>query len=262
MSCPEYENFAEFYDYVLPYATRTDVGFYVDLAREAHGPLLEVGCGTGRVLLPSARAGVEAVGLDVSRRMLDVLERSLSHEPPDVRERVRVVEADMRSFELRQRFSLITMPFRAFQHALTPEDQRATLRCVRRHLAEGGRFVLDLFNPSIPFLGDPTWGRLPITEPEFTMPDGRRVTRSYRVVERDFLNQVQLVEFIIDVVHPNGATQHETAQFQIRYLFRYEAEYLLECEGFDIEALYADYDRSLYGSKYPGELVFVARARG
>jgi len=261
MSCPEYDTFAEFYDHVLPYATRTDVGFYVDLARESGGPVLEVGCGTGRVLLPCARAGVAAVGLDVSRRMLDVLEQSIGRESDDVRRRVQVVEGDMRRFDLGRRFPLVTMPFRAFQHALTPEDQRATLRCVKRHLAEGGRLVLDLFNPSIPFLGDPSWGRLPIVEPQFAMPDGRRVTRSYRVLERDYLNQIQHVEFIIDVIHPDGATQHETAAFEVRYLFRYEAEYLLECEGFVIDALYADYDRSPYGSKYPGELVFVARAR-
>ena len=161
--------------------------------------------------------------------------------------RVRVVEGDMRDFDLGEQFALITMPFRSFQHALTQDDQQATLRCVRRHLADGGRFVLDLFNPSIPFLGDAAWGRLPISEPEFQMPDGRRVTRSYRVLERDYINQIQHVEFVIDLVHPDGRTEHRAEAFQVRYLFRFEAQYLLEREGFEVEALYCDYDRTPYG---------------
>jgi SAM-dependent methyltransferase len=259
MPCPEYEAFAEFYDYVVPYRSRPDVAFFVDLARACGGTVLEVGCGTGRILLPCARAGPSVVGLDLSAPMLTVLGQNLVREPREVRERVRVVHGDMRAFDLGERFALITMPFRSFQHALTPEDQQATLRCVRRHLADDGRFVLDLFNPSIPFLGDAAWGRLPISEPEFEMPDGRKVTRSYRVTARDFINQRQRVEFVLDVVHPDGRTEHRAEEFEIRYLFRFEAQYLLEREGFEVEALYSDYARTPYGTEYPGELVFVAR---
>jgi SAM-dependent methyltransferase len=259
MSCPEYECFAEFYDHVVPYRSRPDVEFYVAHARAAGGRVLEVGCGTGRILLPMARAGAEVVGIDVSRPMLDVLDDNLAREPDTVRARVHIVEDDMRSFDLHERFPLVVLPFRSFQHMLTPEDQRRALRCLHAHLADEGRLVLDLFNPSIPFLGDPAWGKYPIPEPEFAMPDGRRVTRSYRVLERDYFNQIQHVEFIVDVVHADGRTEHRAERFQIRYLFRYEAQYLLECEGFRVEALYGDYDRTPYGEKYPGELLFVAR---
>jgi SAM-dependent methyltransferase len=261
MHCAEYECFAEFYDYVVPYRSRPDVSFYVEMARAGNGPVLEVGCGTGRILLPCARAGANVVGLDLSAPMLQVLRGSLARETADVQARVRVVEGDMRAFDLGERFGLITMPFRSFQHALTQEDQVATLRCVRRHLAEGARFVLDLFNPSIPFLGDPAWAHLPISEPQFEMPDGRKVTRSYRVVNRDFINQRQDVEFLMDVVAPDGTAEHRAEVFTIRYLFRFEAQYLLEREGFEIEALYCDYERTPYGKQYPGDLVFVARAK-
>jgi SAM-dependent methyltransferase len=260
MSCPEYECFAEFYDHVVPYRSRPDVEFFVSLAREAGGPVLEVGCGTGRVLLPCARAGVPVVGLDVAPSMLDVLRQSLAREPDEVRARVRVVEGDMRSFDLGERFALVMLPFRSFQHMLTQDDQRAALRRLRAHLAPGGRLVLDLFNPNLAVLGDERWGIRPIPEPEFTMPDGRRVVRSYRVLRRDFWNQVQHVEFIIDVTHPDGREEHRAEAFAIRYLFRYEAEYLLLSEGFTIEALYGDYDRAPYGTRYPGDLIFVARA--
>ncbi len=257
MSCPEYGCFAEFYDHVVPYRSRPDLDFYVAIAREADGPVLEVGCGTGRVLLPCARAGAEMVGLDLSPDMLAVLRRGLAGEPADVQARVRVVEGDMRTFDLGEAFPVAVLPFRSFQHMLTPEDQRAALRRIRAHLRPGGRIVLDLFNPSIPMLGDAAWAKYPVPEPEFTMPDGRRVTRSFRVLRRDYVHQVQHVEFIVDVVHPDGRTEHRTEAFAVRYLFRYEAEYLLECEGFRVEAVYGGYDRSPFGTTYPGELVVL-----
>lgn len=261
MNNPEYDRFAEFYDHVPAYRHRRDVAFYVDLAREAGGPVLEAGCGTGRVLLPCARAGATMVGVDVSRPMLDVLRRWLREEPPEVQARVRLVEGDMRALDLGERFPLVTLPFRAFQHLLTPADQRAALRCLRRHLAHGGHLVLDLFNPSIPLLGDVAWARVPVADPPFTMPDGRRVTRAFRVVGRDFVNQVLHVELIVDVAHADGRTDRLVEPFAIRYLFRYEAEYLLECEGFSVEAVYGDHARSPFGSDDPGEIVIVARRR-
>jgi hypothetical protein len=91
------------------------------------------------------------------------------------------------------------------------------------------------------------------------MPDGRRVVRSYRIAGRDYFAQVQDVEFTIDVTHPDGRRETNREQFALRYLFRYEVEHLLERCGFNVEAIYADYDRSPYGSKYPGELIAIAR---
>ena len=178
MPCAEYDRFAEFYDHVTLYRDRPDVGFFVEMARQVNGPVLEVGCGTGRVLLPCARAGATMVGLDLSPRMLDVARRGLDDEPPDVRDRVTLVEGDMRVFDLGQAFELITLPFRGFQHLMTAEDQRLALHRFRAHLAPGGRLVIDVFNPSIPFLGDERFSIHPMREPEFTMPDGRRVVRS------------------------------------------------------------------------------------
>lgn len=259
MSCPEYESFAEYYDYVLPYRTRDDVGFYVELAREANGPVLELACGTGRVLIPTARAGVETVGIDIAPAMLDVCRRKLADEPEAVRARVTVRDGDMRRFHLGRQFALVTIPFRGFQHLLTVDDQLAALQAVHRHVSTGGRFVLDLFNPSVPLLGDARWLVHPMVEPPFLMPDGRRVVRSYRILGRDFLNQTQHIEFVHDVRWPDGREERRAESFHLRYLFRFEAEHLLVRSGFAIEALYSGYDRSAYGSQYPGELIFVTR---
>lgn len=261
MTCPEYDRFAEFYDHIVPYVVRADVDFFVDLARQAVGPVLEVGCGTGRVLIPTAKAGVGMVGVDLSAGMLDVCRQKLAAEAVDVQARVELHLDDMRTFDLGRQFPLVTLPFRGFQHLLTVEDQRAALQRLRTHVRDGGLMVLDVFNPSLPLLGDERWLVQPLVEPEFTMPDGRKVVRSFRIVERDYINQVQHLEMSYSITTPGGTTERRADRFALRYLFRFEAEHLLEREGFRVEAVYSDYDRSPYGAKYPGELIFVASKR-
>lgn len=254
----EYDVVAEFYDYVEPYRTRRDVGFYVDEARAAAGPVLEVGCGTGRILLPTAQAGVTITGLDLSAVMLNVCRTKLAAMPEDVQSRVTLVQGTMRDFDLGTTFSLITAPFRGFQHLLTIADQIECLHTLRRHLQPDGRLILDLFNPSLPALTDPARTEESGDEPEFTMPDGRRVLRRFRITERDYLAQVNHVELIYYVTHPDGRTERLVDAFPMRYLFRYEAEHLLERCGLYLHAVYGDYDKSAFGTQYPGELILVA----
>jgi len=259
----EYASAAEFYDFVVPYRERQDVSFFVEMAREAAGPVLEIGCGTGRVLIPTARAGVEIVGMDSSSKMLAVCREKLELEPEEVQSRVRFAKGDMRRFDLNKRFHLVTIPFRPFQHLLSAEDQMGCLACIHRHLFDQGKLVLDVFNPSLPHLaGKEEVTELMKEEPEFTMPDGRRVQRRHRIVSRDWFSQVADVELTYEVSHPDGREERLVHRLRIRYLFRFEAEHLLSRCGFQLEALYADYDKSPYGSKYPGELIFVARTVG
>src|SRR5687767_15241009 len=94
----DYADVAELYDYVVPYATRGDVDFFVEESRAAKGPTLEVGCGTGRVLIPTARAGITIVGLDTSAAMLARCQAKLAEEPAAVRGRVDLHEGEMRDF--------------------------------------------------------------------------------------------------------------------------------------------------------------------
>ncbi|MFQ5593985.1 MAG: class I SAM-dependent methyltransferase, partial [Anaerolineae bacterium] len=255
----EYGFVAEFYDHISPYRDRQDIDFFVGMAQRSGGPVLEIGCGTGRVLIPTARAGIDIAGLDLSESMLSVCREKLSREPEEVQLRVQLVKADMRQFDLGREFALATIPFRPFQHLITVEDQLACLKSVCRHLVAGGRLILDLFNPSLSFLVDEQRLEEAGDEPEFTMPDGRRVVRRHRIASRDLFNQVQEAELIYYVTHPDGREERLVHDFPMRYLFRFEAEHLLARAGFQVEELYADYDRSPYGSKYPGELIFMAR---
>ena len=270
--CQDYQFTAEFYDHVTPYKERTDVAFFVQAAQECGGPVLEVGCGTGRVLTPIARAGIAITGLDLAESMLAVCRERLAAESPEVQARVRLVQADMRDFDLTSQgathfqsalhlppYNLITLPFRPFQHLITVEDQLACLATLHRHLAPDGKLILDLFNPSLNFLTSDTVGQEQGAEPEFSLPDGRRVTRRSKIVARDYHNQVNHVELIYYVTYPDGREERLVHAFPMRYLFRFEAEHLLARAGFEIEHLYAGYDLSPYGSTYPGELIFVAR---
>ncbi len=165
----------------------------------------------------------------------------------------------MRAFELSGRFRLVTMPFRPFQHLTTVEDQLACLGCIRRHLAKDGLVIVDVFNPKLEALVADNLGVEMTPEPEFTMPDGRKVIRKHKIVSRDWVKQVQQIELIYYVTHPDGRQERLVQAFPMRYFFRYEMEHLLARAGFVVKDLYSDYDKSPYGARYPGELIFVAR---
>jgi SAM-dependent methyltransferase len=256
-----HEFVAEFYDFVHPYRDRVDVDFYVELGEKCGGPVLEIGSGTGRILAPMAKAGVEIVGVDLSPSMLAVCVERMAREPDPVRSRVRLTLGDMRTLNLGRLFSMIILPFRVFQHLLTVEDQLACLQAMRGHLIEGGLLVLDLFNPSLEALTDRSRRKEHSSEPPFDMPDGRRVVRSQRIEDVDYFRQIMDAELIYDVTHTDQRTEKLIHQFSLKWIYRYEAEHLLARSGFEVESIYSDYKRGAYGDRYPGELIFLARKR-
>lgn len=258
----EYGFTAAFYDHIAPYRERSDIEFYVEAAKRSGGPVLEVGCGTGRVLVPTIEAGVRVTGVDSSEEMLAACRARLGGLPATVRANARLVQADMRDFELGEEFPLVTLPFRPFQHLLSVDDQLACLERVGRHLGPDGRLVLDVFNPSLPSLVADNIGEEIRDEPEFTTPDGARVVRTYRTVSRDLFKQIIEIELIYHVTHPDGRSERLVDAFPLRYFFRFELEHLLVRAGFRVEQLYGGFGREPYGSTaYPGELIAVARRR-
>jgi SAM-dependent methyltransferase len=138
--------------YTKTYANRRhDVEYYVRAARKSRGPVLEYGVGNGRVALGIARAGVEVFGVDLSKLMLDDLERQLATAPPKLRERVRVQHGDMRELRLKQRFPLVIAPFNTVLHLYEREDFESFFARVREHLTPEGTFLFDF---SVPQPGD------------------------------------------------------------------------------------------------------------
>src|SRR6267143_4856125 len=143
-----YALMARFYDADYEADGRVeDVAFYSSLARETGASVLEMGCGSGRNLLPIARAGIAIHGIDSSPAMLRALRDRLSAEPEEVRQRVGLTQGDIRSAQLGSRYGLVTAPFRVAQHLLGPDDRRAWLQNVARHLEPSGVFCFDVLRP-------------------------------------------------------------------------------------------------------------------
>lgn len=248
---------AELYDHTPLYAAREDIGLYVDCARQANSPVLELGCGTGRILIPTAAAGCEVVGLDTSANMLAVCRTKLKRQPTAVQKRVRLVEGSMTDFMLEESFALVTAPFRVFQHLLRAEEQLECLRAVHRHLAPGGRFVFDVFHPNPRYLHDPEYLEEREEFGEVTLPDGRSFRRTWRIAAYRRAEQINEIEFIYYLTHADATKERIVEPFPLRYFFRFELEHLLARAGFRVAALYGDLDRSPLRDDSP-EMIFVA----
>ncbi|HMD30950.1 MAG TPA: class I SAM-dependent methyltransferase, partial [Candidatus Acidoferrales bacterium] len=210
---------AEFYDATLVYQERKDVEFYVAEARAAGGAVLELGCGTGRVLLPTARAGISITGLDASANMLARCRAKLAEEPEAVRGRTELVRGDLADFDLGRQFPLITIPFRPFQHLLTVEQQLGCLRAARRHLAPGGRLIFDVFHVDPASVYDPAWLEEKEDAPPTRLPDGRIVRRTVRIAGFHRTAQINDVEFCWHVIDPGGRREEIRWRTALRYYY-------------------------------------------
>ena len=241
---------ARYYDaaYAVLPTLGPDIEFYRELARESGGPVLEIGCGTGRVLGRIAADGLDCCGLDASAQMLERCRGKL----PDS---VRLVQADMRDFDLGDaRFALIFSAFRAFQHLVTVEDQLRCLARVRAQLASGGRFAFDVFNPRLERL-------LLEEEPEAEdlrfEHDGEQIVRYARAV-RDRPRQKMRVGFRYERHAGGRVIGNERTEFSMRWFHRYELEHLMARAGFDDVVLYGHFDRTPVARDCPSFIV-VAR---
>jgi SAM-dependent methyltransferase len=230
-----------------------DVEFYLSLAREAQEaghPVLELACGTGRISVPIAQAGVQLVGLDRSPAML-----ARAREKAAGLSNARWVEGDMRDFDLPERFGLICIPFRSFQHLLSVEDQLSCLRSVRRHLLPEGRFAITVFNPDIIRIANALTtnrgnAQLIVHKPERADWESARYDQAMQELECSFIDE-QLDE--------GGVVRSRVYRgLKLRYFYRFEMEQLLARAGFAVEALYGDHFRAPFSGTSP-EMVWLAR---
>jgi SAM-dependent methyltransferase len=258
MSSALYDSFiADYYDESPIVKGRLqDVMFYCNAAREYGDPILELGCGTGRITMELAEAGKRITGLDLSERMLERAVKKRARLLVEARERVHLVQGDMTRFDLGEKFRLIIIPFRPFQHLLDVQQQIDCLGCVRKHLAPGGKLVLDVFQTDAERIHDPIHMREALVT-EYKTADGRQVKISERVAAFHRAEQINDVEMIYTVVHPNGRKERLVFAWPLRYFFRYEVEHLLARCGFKTKALYGNFDRTPIGDDSP-EMIFVA----
>jgi SAM-dependent methyltransferase len=273
----DYRSLAAYYDLVYARLGPDDVPFYLDWAARQAGAaggasMLELGCGTGRVTLPLAGAGHSVTALDISPAMLDILRGKLAQEPADVRGRVQVVEADMAEFDFqtaagRRRhgsslFDLVLAPFRAFQHLMETGQQRAMLTRVREHLAPGGLYIHNQFEPNYPLIVENMRrGAAWQVDCTIDLPDGGVVQRSH-IPTYDLGRQRLDAQFRLDEYGPDMVLHRSALErIAMRMTHRQELLYLLELCGLAVRASFSGYHGEPLGSDLArGDIVLVCEA--
>ncbi len=255
MSDDPYARLADLYD--LAYGDFTgDLAMYENFARRCHGPVLELGVGTGRVALALARAKVSVVGIDSSEAMLA---RARVKAGRALARRLRLVLADMRDFDLDREFELAICPASGFHHLLTTDDQLRCLGCVRRHLAPGSLFVVHL--RSLTAIG---WDEGPHAELEWVRTDpetGDTVSKTVSL-RNDGAAQLHHATHIYDRADPSGVPkERRVLEFDLRIIGRYEAELLVEKAGLELTHVYGDYDLGPYTHDSEHMIVVARRSR-
>ncbi len=244
-----YGKIADMYDgdYELHRTPSGDVDFYVEEARKSAGPVLELGCGTGRVLVPTAEAGVDITGLDLSDTMLS--------KAREKRDGLTLHQGDMRDFDLGRRFRLITIPFRGLSHIDSADDHLRVFANVRKHLEDDGRFIFDVFQPSYKHLAENDKDAL-----SFERVDGDTKIRRYFSTQKHPSIQMMDCEFRWEIEDASGAIEEFREAFTMRWFFRYELEHALARSGFFVETIWGNFDRSPLADDSK-ELIFVSETR-
>jgi SAM-dependent methyltransferase len=251
---------ARYYDAAYAAIELVDASFYLALAQEIGGPVLEIGCGTGRVLLPIARAGVEIHGLDQSPAMLEVLNQKLEREPEEVRRRVTLHSGDMRTARLNRTFSLVIIPFRPLQHMHTIEDQIAALRTAAVHFNDEGRFVFDVFFPKF----DPPRSAIGEERLEMEWPvDGRPGTIIRRFFRNESIDKVQQNfrgTFIYRTFEGDRLIREETAPLLMTWYTYPQLRALFLLAGLEVVEEYGSFAKAPLDNAAT-EMIFVLRRR-
>jgi SAM-dependent methyltransferase len=236
-----------------------DLPLYLELAAEG-GRVLEVACGTGRVLVPLARAGQRVVGVDASPHMLALAREKLAATGPEVAARAELVQGDMRSFDLGRSFDLAVIAVKSFGYLLDRRDQLRALATVAAHLRPGGLLALDLLNPTLGWLGAPP-GSVRQDLVHADADQGITVARTETMVSTDLAAQVRVIRSAYEVVAADGSLTKRFVEWPLRFTYRFEAEHLLERAGFAIEGVYGDYRRQPYTADAPTLLLLARRVR-
>jgi SAM-dependent methyltransferase len=230
-----------YYDY--EYRSRTaDVRWYVERYLEVEAPVLELGVGTGRIALRAVREGATVTGVDLSPTMLAQATARRESLPRGKRERLELLEGDMRSVALGRRFGLVSCPFNAFQHLYTRDDVERCLAVVRDHLEPGGVFAFDVLMPDLEYLNRPafkTFAGVRFKHPTY----GCHFTYAEQTAF-DVVSQLNQMRFVYERTDPSEAGPPSYAvELTHRYFFPRELESLLHYNGFRVLCTFGDFEQ-------------------
>ncbi len=231
-----------------------DIPLFVELARQYGSPVLEVGCGTGRVAIALAKEGIRVVGVDLSNHMLEIARDKIDHEAAEVRDRIELLREDMRDFDLGRQFSGVFVPQAAVFHLDGREALRTSFRNFYRHTKAGGVTLVDVVSPDR--MKNQEVGREHIAG-ERIDPDTRSRHKEVYEVQIDCERQVVRCRHSLVVGEGDDEQRTEWEQ-EYRWLEEPEAVALLRDIGYQEVTTFGDYDRSPFGGDSP-RLILLAR---
>lgn len=224
------------YDALLPVGAH--LPYYVELAQQASGNVLELACGTGQLTVPVASAGLPIVGLDLSPPMLNTARERAAAAGVSVEYSL----GDMRNFDLGRQFGLIFIARNSLLHLHSTEDILATFAMIRRHLAPGGIFAFDVFNPNVRLLARPANQRFSVFQVE---------TESFGTLSVEETNEydsaTQVSRGYWHVSTP-GKPDAWVLSLVLRSIFPQELPLLLAAGGFHLKSRMGDLDQTSFGS--------------
>ena len=242
-----YDEIAYYYD--LTHADLTaDIPFILNLAHGSQGRILELGCGTGRLVLPLARAGYRVTGVDNAKAMLARARQHLAAEVEEVKERVTLIESDMAAVDLTTKaYSLAIIPYNTFMH-LDSVQALTVLKQVRNCLTQNGRLFIDLINPFL-VANTPDDQTLSL-ENHLVDPTSGDTILHLAANKLHSSDQILHVTWIYDRTPIGGGSVHRTvvkAAYHYRYL--HQMEILLQESGFRPESIWGNYDQNTYNEE-------------
>lgn len=258
----DFDGWAEYYD-LIHKGLEGEAEFYVGQAVRLGGKVLELGCGTGRIAIPMAMSGVDVTGLDNSKAMLELCRTKLAALGP-VRGTLKLVHADMATFDLGVQFRFIAMAYRTFMHLLTADDQRRCLNVVHRHLNSDGVFILNTWAPRPAVLASAVTGPAPgrmRTVGRYVFPGTSDVVVHRQSARCDEFRQLLIEEHKLQEFDSKKSLLREVKLPLVRaWTTPREMDNLVRLCGFDVEAVFGDFDCAPFAEQ-SDEMIWVLRKK-
>ncbi len=245
-----WDRFARLYDWEHDQYL-VDVDVHISFARRFGGPVLELACGTGRLLAPLVGAGFDVTGVDSSVEMLDRARRRLAEQHLEAT----LVQQRLESLHVDGRFRTIIIGLDSFGLLVRRDEQLAALQAARAHASHDGRLVLDVANGNLRGSGEPgeeLIHDLTMPDPETGRPITKFVLRRPRPSE-----QIDELMFFYDEQDERAFLRRSMVELKLRWFTRFELELLLPTAGWHVDEVYGNYDLDEFGPN-SDRLIIVA----
>jgi SAM-dependent methyltransferase len=252
-----YELIARLYDSIHSDYSE-DIRFLIAQEDSIQGPILELGCGTGRMLMHLAEAGYRVIGIDSSPAMLAEARIKVANSAESIQERISLLQGDITSFKLKERFGLIICSHNTLYH-LKRGERISCFRLIHQHLSDGGIFFIDIDNPVE--VADPIDDGLLLMERKVSYQAGNNVLLQFTSSWVDEEAERCHLTWIFDESPEAGG---QVNRIVVNTIFHYASSHQLEGElsqaGFSLRAVYGDYGHEPYSELSPLLLLLAEKS--